>query len=143
MVPSHAPAGVVWNVNCLPTTGSNPVGAIIQRPIRSLFVSVFQIVSGACGKTWSTMIFCVSGFSAASFIDRFLRERLRMEKETRGRPGSPARHCSALAVLVVAAPPDARLVAALGRAIEPGVHAPDAVHAARVGRVGVVDGAVL
>src|SRR5258706_3063788 len=55
--------------------------------------------------------------------------------------GSPPR--SALGVLVVAAPPDARLVAPLGRAVEPWVHAPDAVHPALVGGVGVVDDAVL
>src|SRR5216684_7637170 len=46
-------------------------------------------------------------------------------------------------VLVVAAPPDAGLVAAEWRAVEPRVHAPDAVHPALVRRVGVVDHAVL
>src|SRR5438477_11745311 len=50
---------------------------------------------------------------------------------------------SALVVLVVAAPPDARLVAPLGGAVEPLVHAPEAVHAARIGGIGVVDDAVL
>src|SRR5207248_4812419 len=39
--------------------------------------------------------------------------------------------------------PEAGLVAAEGRAVEPLVHAPQAVQAARVGRVGVVDDAVL
>jgi hypothetical protein len=43
----------------------------------------------------------------------------------------------------VAAPPDARLVASLGGAIEPLVHAPEAVQSARVGGIGVVDDAVL
>src|SRR5439155_12087604 len=46
-------------------------------------------------------------------------------------------------VLVVAAPPGAGLVAAEGGAVEPLVHAPQAVDPAFVGRVGVVDGAVL
>jgi len=41
-----------------------------------------------------------------------------------------ARLRSALVVLVMAAPPDSRLVAALGGAVEPLVHAPDAVHPA-------------
>src|SRR5450432_4122160 len=50
---------------------------------------------------------------------------------------------STLAVLVVAAPPDARLVAPLGRAVEPLVHAPEAVESARIGGIGMVDGAVL
>src|SRR5438309_9948467 len=35
-------------------------------------------------------------------------------------------------VFIVAAPPDARLVAALGGAVEPLVHAPEGVQAARV-----------
>src|SRR5207253_6789219 len=50
---------------------------------------------------------------------------------------------SALVVLVVAAPPDARLVAPLGCAVEPLVHAPEAVQSARIGGIGVVDDAVL
>src|SRR5688572_2580185 len=50
---------------------------------------------------------------------------------------------SALAVLVVAAPPDARLVASLGSPVEPLVHAPEAVETARIGGIGVVDDAVL
>src|SRR5262245_24406512 len=50
---------------------------------------------------------------------------------------------SALVVLVVAAPPDARLVTPLGGAVEPLVHAPETVHSARIGGVGVVDSAVL
>src|SRR3979411_2858083 len=53
------------------------------------------------------------------------------------------RLCSALVVLVVAAPPDARLVAPLGGAVEPLVHAPETVQSARVGGIGVVDDAVL
>src|SRR4029079_9909766 len=39
-------------------------------------------------------------------------------------------------------PPRRRLVAALGRAVEPLVHAPDRVDAAAVGRIRVVDDAV-
>src|SRR5206468_3048532 len=50
---------------------------------------------------------------------------------------------SALVVLVVAVPPDARLVAPLGGAVEPLVHAPEAVQSARIGGIGVVDDAVL
>src|SRR5687767_5706069 len=50
---------------------------------------------------------------------------------------------SAALVLIVAAPPEARLVASLGGAIEPWIHAPDPVQSARVGRVGVMDHAVL
>src|SRR5580658_7808584 len=49
---------------------------------------------------------------------------------------------SALAVLVVAAPPDARLAAPLGGAIEPLVHAPEAVQSARIGGISMVDDAV-
>src|SRR6266516_3479850 len=50
---------------------------------------------------------------------------------------------SALVVLVVAAEPGARLVAPLGGAVEPLVHAPEAVQSARIGGIGVVDDAVL
>src|SRR3989442_268375 len=50
---------------------------------------------------------------------------------------------SALVALVVAAPPDTRFVAPLGCAVEPLVHAPDAVHPALIGGIGVVDDAVL
>src|SRR5438094_10290751 len=57
-------------------------------------------------------------------------------------PRQPRRR-SALVVLVVAAPPDARLVASPGGAVEPLVHAPEAVHSARIGGIGVVDDAVL
>src|SRR5262245_51484121 len=50
---------------------------------------------------------------------------------------------SALAVLVVAAPPDAGLVAPLGGTVEPLVHAPEAVHSTRIGGIAVVDAAIL
>src|SRR5262245_15317085 len=50
---------------------------------------------------------------------------------------------SALAVLVMTTPPDVRLVAAPGGAIEPLIHAPETVQAPRIGRIGVVDDAVL
>src|SRR6266436_8182074 len=46
-------------------------------------------------------------------------------------------------VLVVAAPPEAGLVATEWRAVEPLVHAPEDVQPALVRRVGVVDGAIL
>src|SRR5262245_12832937 len=65
------------------------------------------------------------------------RSRRRAARTPRG-PRRP----SAL-VLVVAAPPEAVLVAAQRRAIEPLVHPPEAVQPARVRGVGVVDGAVL
>src|ERR1700737_2486257 len=45
---------------------------------------------------------------------------------------------SALVVLVVAEPPDARLVASLGGAVEPLAHAPEAVQSARIGGIGLV-----
>src|SRR5260221_2602616 len=51
---------------------------------------------------------------------------------------------SALVVLVVAEPPDARIfVAPSGGAVEPLVHTPEAVQSARIGGIGVVDDAVL
>src|SRR5882724_6066300 len=50
---------------------------------------------------------------------------------------------SALVVLVMAAEPGARLVAPLGGAVEPLVHAPEAVQSTRIGGIGVVDDAVL
>src|SRR5690349_22111859 len=50
---------------------------------------------------------------------------------------------SGLRILIVALPPDAVLVASQRRAVQPLVHAPQAVEAARVGRVGVIDHAVL
>src|SRR5438067_2065265 len=43
---------------------------------------------------------------------------------------------SALVVFVMTAPPESRLVASLGRAIEPLVHAPEAIKPARVGGIG-------
>src|SRR6266478_5501365 len=58
-------------------------------------------------------------------------------------PSASARARALVGVLVVAAPPDARLVAPLGCAVEPLVHAPEAVQSARIGGIGVVDDAVL
>src|SRR5215510_8249177 len=46
-------------------------------------------------------------------------------------------------VLVAAQPEAARLVTSLGRAVEPLVHAPQTVHAARIGGISVVDDAFL
>src|SRR6267378_6660351 len=54
-----------------------------------------------------------------------------------------ARARALVGVLVVAAPPDARLVAPLGCAVEPLVHAPEAVESARISGVSVIDDAVL
>src|SRR4051812_13290537 len=53
------------------------------------------------------------------------------------------RRLSSLAVLIMAAPPDASLVAPLGCAIQPLVHAPEAIHSAGVGGISMVDDAVL
>src|SRR5260370_10775939 len=52
-------------------------------------------------------------------------------------------HASLAVVLVVAAVPEAALVAPAWRAVEPLVHAPEAVQSARIGGIGVVDDAVL
>src|SRR5436190_17633353 len=46
-------------------------------------------------------------------------------------------------VLIVAAPPDAGLVASLRSAVEPLVHAPQAVQSTGIGGIGVVDNAVI
>src|SRR5258708_2393667 len=51
-------------------------------------------------------------------------------------------HASLAVVLVVAAVPDAGLVAPAWRAVQPLVHAPESVQPARVRRVGVVDDAI-
>src|SRR5262245_18282140 len=53
------------------------------------------------------------------------------------------RRISAVAVLIMPPPPDSRLVASLGCAVEQLVQAPDGVHAARIGGIGVVDDAVV
>src|SRR5258708_14872573 len=50
---------------------------------------------------------------------------------------------SALVVLIVAAPPNARLVAPLWGAVEPLVHAPEAVQSPRIRGIGVIDNPVL
>src|SRR5438045_9563500 len=55
----------------------------------------------------------------------------------------PSAFRSRLGVLVVPAPPEARLVPSLGCAVEPLIHAPEGVHAARKGGIGVVHDAVL
>src|SRR5258706_14601615 len=68
-----------------------------------------------------------------------------------GRPWSfpPQLHCSptsygpAPRILVGATPPNARLIAPLGGAVEPLVRAPQAVQSARIGGVRVIDDAVL
>src|SRR5262252_6360540 len=68
-------------------------------------------------------------------------------KGTAGTPGTcrPAvrGRRSAIVVLVVAAPPGVGLVASLGCAVEPLIHAPKPVQSARVGGIGMVDDAVL
>ena len=57
-------------------------------------------------------------------------------------PRQPRLH-SVLVVLIVAAPPDARLVAPLRCTVKPLVHAPEAVQPACIGGISVVDDAVL
>src|SRR5204863_7157906 len=70
-------------------------------------------------------------------------EAMRQEISCTAVASRQPRHRSALVVLVVAAPPDARLVAPLGCAVKPLVHAPEAVQSPRIGGIGVVDDAVL
>ena len=76
MAPSHAPAGFVANVKRLPFTSSNPIGVIgsIARSVRPSS-ALSKVVSGACGKTSSTTMSCVSAFNAASFIMQRLHTR--------------------------------------------------------------------
>src|SRR6266849_6427162 len=50
---------------------------------------------------------------------------------------------SPLVVLVVVSPPVAGLIAPFGSAVEPWPHAPEGVQSARIGRIRVVDDAVL
>src|SRR6185312_6619509 len=56
---------------------------------------------------------------------------------------APKNARSAHVVLVMAAPPQSGLVASQGCAVEPLVHAPQAVQPARVGRIRVIDDAVV
>src|SRR5206468_1651334 len=78
-----------------------------------------------------------------------LRRRRRLSRKAclvRSRPAvAPQRQRfrSSLVVLVVAAPPGPRFVAPPRCAIEPLVHAPEAVQSARIGGIRVVDDAVL
>src|SRR5207244_6424250 len=74
---------------------------------------------------------------------RWLPPRWPRRAAPRRRRRLAPRRRSALLVLVVAAPPDARLVAPPGGAVEPLVHAPEAVQSARIGGIGVVDNASL
>src|SRR5439155_9314077 len=60
-----------------------------------------------------------------------------------GKFRSKSRLRSALVVFVMSAPPEPRLVAPFGRAVEPLVHAPEAVHSALVRGVGVVNNPIL
>src|SRR6266481_9214280 len=50
---------------------------------------------------------------------------------------------SSLPVLVMAPPPKPRLIAALGSAVEPLVHTPEAIDSARISGISVVDDAIL
>src|SRR5215510_10176848 len=60
-------------------------------------------------------------------------------------PVAPTRSTirSALLVLVMAAPPHARLVAPSRGAVKPLVHAPETIQSARIGGIAVIDDAVL
>src|SRR5258706_5189028 len=60
---------------------------------------------------------------------------------TLGLKSSPGYRSSALVVLVVAAPPDACLIAPFGGAVEPLVHAPETIQSARIAGICVVDDA--
>src|SRR3981189_3092215 len=60
-----------------------------------------------------------------------------------GVPSASARARAVVRVLVVATPPDALLVAPLGCAVEPLVHAPKTAQSTLIVGVGVVDDAVL
>src|SRR6185503_1382987 len=71
------------------------------------------------------------------------RWRRRAAPKRRRTLGRKARRHSALVVLVVTAPPDAGLVAPLGGAVEPLVHAPQAIQPARIRGVSVVDDAAV
>src|SRR5258708_16617357 len=68
-----------------------------------------------------------------------------MRRELSARPVAPTTPTtgSAIIILGMAAPPDALLVATFGGAIDPLVHAPEAVQSPRIGGIGVVDNAVL
>src|SRR3989442_5938071 len=70
-------------------------------------------------------------------------EAMRREISSPAAAPRQSRRRSALVVLVVAAHPEACLVAPLGCAVEPLVHTPEAVQPARIGGIGVVDDAVL
>src|SRR6185437_3555477 len=54
-----------------------------------------------------------------------------------------SRLCLAFVILVVAVPPEAVLVASQGSAIEPLVHAPEAVQSASIGGISVMHHAVI
>src|SRR5436190_2285155 len=66
-----------------------------------------------------------------------------MPREISGLRAPMTSTTSALLILVVAAKPEARLVASLGCAVEPLVHAPETVQSARISGIGVIDDAVL
>ena len=85
----------------------------------------------------------VSGAAARIFTpDRNHRGEPATMREYRLRSGRAGEYdTSAVVVFVVAAEPEAFLVAALGGAVEPLVHAPEPVQSAGVGGIGVVDGA--
>src|SRR3989442_6757490 len=80
---------------------------------------------------------------AFSFRGKELRRRACSSRMRLRRVATRAGVLSKRLVLVVAAPPDARLVASLGGAVEPLVHAPEAVQSARIGGIGAVGDAVL
>src|SRR5687767_1254642 len=74
IVPSHSPAGVVWKVKRLPSTGSKPLGAISQRAISAPLVSARQTLPGECGSTSSIAMSRVRGLSGIWFISHLLEK---------------------------------------------------------------------
>src|SRR5712692_6767978 len=90
----------------------------------------------------SSSLYSLRGRRSPRFLHCSLSPRAGFILVGGGTPLSPRKR-SALVVLVVAAPPDARLVAPVGGAVEPLAHAPEAVQSARIGGIGVVDDAVL
>src|SRR5687767_11409195 len=74
IVPSHSPAGVVWKVKRLPSTGSNPLGGISQRAISAPLVSARQTLAGEWGRTSSISMSCVRGLSGIWLIGHLLEK---------------------------------------------------------------------
>src|SRR5581483_3113881 len=131
----------------------SPVESRSNRPPRLSGSSVYQMSPAWCATCGAGTPITVQKHSALNHRSMrlpvrggrqsaTLHGRLRAGADTRTAPAHRITR-SVLVVLVVTAPPDAALVAALRRAIEKRIGAPDRVDAARVGRVGVIDRVVL